>query len=86
MEPTVGRIVHYFPLHHEQDELHEIVGNPLAAIIVTVWSGECVNLTVFDGNGNTHSRTSVAFMDQAGIAERDPDAGGFATWPERAAG
>lgn len=47
MKPTVGRIVYYKDGEHQ------------AAIITKVWSDTCVNLTVFNGNGNTEYHTSV---------------------------
>ena len=48
MTPTVGRIVYYKNNVKEQ-----------AAIITEVWSDRCVNLTVFNGNGNVEYHTSV---------------------------
>lgn len=56
MNPTIGRIVHYRPTASEREAWAEL-GNPigddqlLPAVIVRVWSDECVNLRVFlDGN------------------------------------
>jgi hypothetical protein len=40
--------------------------DPLAAIVTKVWSDTCINLAVFDANGNTHSRTSVLLYQGEG--------------------
>lgn len=56
--PTIGRVVWYRP-----GPTDDLVGNdggqPLAAIVAHVWSDTCVNLAVFDANGQAHNRTSV---------------------------
>lgn len=38
MEPTIGRIVHYWEASGSE---------PVPAIIVKVWSDDCVNLRIF---------------------------------------
>lgn len=48
MKPTVGRIVYY-----------NIGGENNAAIITRVWTDICVNLTVFNGNGNVEYHSSI---------------------------
>jgi len=60
MTPTIGRIVHYW--HNPGDE-------PVAAIVVRVWSDECVNLRLFtDGEPGatfpSEYQTSVTRCDQ----------------------
>lgn len=52
IKPTIGRVVWFWPgLANE--------GQPQAAIVAHVWSDTCVNLAVFDANGNASGRTSV---------------------------
>ena len=74
--PTVGRIVYFTPA--ASDTLIYRNGNqPLAAVVAYVHSDECVNLSVFDANGNQWPRTSVAFIQ--GDAEI-PSGGYFCQW------
>lgn len=77
-QPTIGRIVHYV-LETPEDEVHE-----RPAIIVHVWSPQCVQLQVFtDGDGGKYNdhlpnvvwRTSV-------IYEPVVKASGTWHWPE----
>lgn len=65
MKPSVGRIVH---LITNNGEIH-------AAIICYVHSDTCVNLAVFDVNGNHRHETSVSFNP-----ENKP---GTWNWPPR---
>lgn len=58
MEPTVGRIVHFYPGSADQQWTGP---GPLAAIIAAVHSPELVNLGIFDGYGSPIQRTSVPF-------------------------
>lgn len=61
IKPTVGRVVHYFPSDYDRTTgmvIHD--ASPLTALIVYVWSDTCINLVVFDHEGNTCKRTSVA--------------------------
>lgn len=60
IKPTVGRIVWFNPA--ASDNIARQGFSPLAAIIACVWSDTCVNLAVFDANGNQHSRTSVLLV------------------------
>ena len=46
-KPTVGRIVHYFPLSFAADGVTQIPGEPAAAIIVHVHKDGTVNLQAF---------------------------------------
>lgn len=69
IKPTIGRIVWYTPGKNEV--LPRITGMALAAIIVGVWSDTCVNLTVFDANGNTHGKTSVPLMQDDNFVKGD---------------
>ena len=80
MNTAIGRIVHYRYKHPTTGELHT-----RPAMIVRVWSPECVNLQVFlDGNGEPHNNdgagpvqwvTSACFQ-----AENDGSAGREKTW------
>lgn len=85
--PTIGRVVWFYPFAKsgESGFVTHIIGieaagteQPYAAIVAHVWSDSMVNLTVFDANGNAHSRTSVELLQEA-TAERVV-AGGFCTW------
>jgi hypothetical protein len=61
IKPTVGRLVWFTP--SVDDITFAINGDqPLAGIIVTVWSDTYVNLAVFDANGISASRTSVLLV------------------------
>lgn len=62
IKPTVGRVVWYRKGTHE--DLATIGDQPAAAIITGVWSDTCVNLVVFDANGDRHGRTSVLLLDE----------------------
>jgi hypothetical protein len=78
MEPTIGRIVHYYydPIGHE-DFLPGGPG-PLAAIVTYVHTPTIINLCVFDGNGETRARTSVDFSPDG---EQLAGVGAWAAWP-----
>lgn len=58
MKPTVGRIVHYCPTEGER---YATMGEPIAAIIVKVWSDECVNLKLFTDSDIAAHMSSVPF-------------------------
>ena len=77
MEPTIGRIVHYYydPSGHE-----DMSGGPgpLAAVVTYVHTPTMLNLCVFDGNGVAHARTSVDFSPDGGQLA---GVGAWAAWP-----
>lgn len=74
IEPTVGRIVWYYPFPGEPGP--SAGGQPLAAQIAHVWSDTCVNLMVVDANGNTYSKTSILLLQDG-----NPRPGlGFCEW------
>lgn len=60
MKPTIGRIVHF---------VNAPGTNPIAAILVAVWSDTCVNLRLFQDGSNTQPtqfsewQTSITFDD-----------------------
>lgn len=79
IKPTIGRVVWFWP--HENDELFkgkygEQHSQPMPGIVCYVWSDTCVNLTVFDPNGNPHGRTSVLLHNE----EMPIPSSGFAEW------
>ena len=76
IKPTVGRIVWYTP--YQSDTFPFQAGQPLAAIVCGVWSDTCVNLAVFDVNGNSHSRTSVLLWQDN--SEAPKPSVGYAEW------
>lgn len=60
IKPTVGRIVWYHPGAEDPGPYPD--GQPLAAIVTHVWTETCINLAIFDANGNPYSRTSVLLV------------------------
>lgn len=70
MKPTIGRIVHYKPSAERVDALHELGCNHpeiMPAVIVAVWSDECVNLKVLvDGPAADMWVTSANRGDETG--------------------
>jgi hypothetical protein len=63
IKPTVGRVVWYWPKGSDQLINHQ-PDQPLAAIVCYVHSDRMVNLQVFDVNGESQSRTSVALRQE----------------------
>ena len=76
-KPTVGRIVHYYP-----KGVSEVDKRPLAAMIVCVWSDTCVNLAIFDRNGEPLQKppTSILLIQEGNPV---PTGGGYCEWPPR---
>ena len=72
IQPTVGRVVNYFPAGGAD-------GPPQVALIACVWSDTCVNLAIFDRNGNSvkDPPTSILLVQEG--AER-PTGGHFCEW------
>lgn len=65
IHPTVGRVVWFYPSGRTGESgfaRHPEGGGPYAAVIARVWSDHMVNLSVFDANGTSHSRTSVTML------------------------
>ena len=58
MTPTVGARARYWPMRHER-VIHELVPQPLAAIIVHVWTDRSVNLVIWREDGTQFSRSHV---------------------------
>lgn len=74
IEPTVGRIVWYYPAGKAQLEPGR---QPCAAVIAHVHNSRLVNLTFFDGAGCTYPAMSVPLAQDE--TER-PDDGHFCEW------
>jgi hypothetical protein len=72
IQPTIGRVVWFYPAASDD----KYTKGPLTALVCHVWSDTCVNLAVFDSNGNPYNRTSVLLWQ--GDGERP--ASGFAEW------
>jgi hypothetical protein len=78
MEPTIGRIVHYWP--GLKDGIRVAVhASPCVAIVVYVHSPTDVNLTVYGHDGVPHCRRAPFYQ------ERAQDVYGYACWPARVA-
>lgn len=62
-QPTVGRVVWFWPSPDEQLALPRS-GQPLAAHVAAVSEdGRTVNLQVIDANGHAHARQDVPFFE-----------------------
>lgn len=75
MEPTIGRIVHYYP------HPHEFEGNDsstLPAVIVRVWGPDCVNLKVLTDGPVDVWKTSVCRLPEGAEGSS-----GFWSFPPR---
>lgn len=83
MNPTIGRIVHYFPTQAEQDALRLLGNNAssvMAAVVVAVWSPTCINAKVLvDGKNPDLWKTSINKCTGATIEDKS----GKWDWPER---
>lgn len=79
IKPTVGRVVWFHPSKNSAESgfSRHTEGEPYAAIVAHVHSDTMVNLSVFDANGVTHSRTSVTLVQ--GDADA-PAYGFYAEW------
>ena len=75
IKPTVGRIVWFYPKGQTDEP-------PLAAMIVCVWSDTCVNLAIFqkDGNSMKDPPTSILLVQDGNPV---PSGGHYCAWPTR---
>jgi len=66
IEPTVGRVVLFWPDQHFAGAHHD-TGKPLAATIAHVFDPTLVNLTVSDSDGHVFAEGNVTMLaaDQA---------------------
>lgn len=69
IKPTIGRVVWFHRGSESQDQPHP-------AIVCYVHSDTCVNLAVFDANGNQYSVTSVTLLQDDDRAT----SGRYAEW------
>lgn len=74
IQPTVGRIVLFHA--YATDTYPGAKEGPQAAIVTKVWSDTCVNLCVFDANGNVMSKTSVLLVQP----NSESPGAGYCTW------
>jgi hypothetical protein len=82
IEPTVGRIVWYRPSLNDSDSMAD------SRVSASRWPrppshslcpNECVNLSVTDHDGHTHSRKSVTLHQGEGDCDSSP----YCEWPRR---
>jgi hypothetical protein len=73
IKPTVGRVVWFFPRGFKQGD------QPFAALIAHVWSDTCVNLAIFDANGQPFppGTTSILLLQDGNEA---PSGGMYCAW------
>lgn len=76
IKPTIGRVVWFHPSSHSAESGFAPT-SICAAIVAHVHSDTCVNLAVFDGNGVSHSKTSVPLYQDG---DPVPDAGYYCEW------
>jgi hypothetical protein len=71
--PTVGRVVWFYPRGSKPSD------QPHAAIIAHVWSDTCVNLAIFDANGQPYPQghTSILLIQEGSEV---PSGGNYCTW------
>jgi hypothetical protein len=76
IKPTIGRVVWFHPSSNSAES--GFTPSPIcAAIVAYVHSDSCVNLAVFDGNGVSHSKTSVTLIQDG---ETPPEGGYYCEW------
>jgi hypothetical protein len=63
IKPTIGRVVWFWLDEFQATDTGQ---QPNAAMVVRVWNDTCVNLVVFDANGNWHPRGSVTLWQGEG--------------------
>jgi len=84
--PTVGRKVWYRPSKSDQMGPVPMIcagDQPLDATVVAVWGDRCVNLVVFDANGNMFRVTSCVLLQHGDEPNKDSDGniiGRYAEW------
>ena len=77
IQPTVGRVVWYFPdPNSRESDFIRLTKGPFAALIAHVHGETSINLTVFDSCGVPHARESVLLVQ----AHEDQPQGSYATW------
>lgn len=73
IKPEPGRHVHFYPRGSKPGD------QPRAAIVAHVWGDRCVNLAVFDKEGNSvvNPPTSVVLVQPG---DTPPEGQAFCTW------
>ena len=73
IKPSVGRVVLFYPRGHKSGD------QPHVALIAHVWSDTCVNLAIFDANGQPYppGTTSVLLVQPESEV---PTGGQYCTW------
>lgn len=71
IKPTVGRVVWFYQKGHVAGD------QPLAAMVARVWSDTCVNLAIFDANGNPVNPPTSVLLIQDNLV---PSGGHYCTW------
>lgn len=75
IKPSIGRVVWFTP--GKTDSALNFSNQKLAALVTYVHSDRCVNLAVFDANGNGFSRTSVTLLQDEDVGN---EGGYYAEW------
>lgn len=73
IKPTVGRVVWFYPSGTRPPN------QPFAALIAHVWSDTCVNLAIFDANGQPlpPGHTSILLVQDGNLT---PSEGNYCCW------
>lgn len=77
VKPTIGRQVWFRPSSIAVGVIKLRSEQPCAATVVHVWSDTCVNLSVFDHDGNRHFFASVRLLQDDEAAAADAN---YAEW------
>lgn len=77
IDPTVGRVVHYYAGEEELPDFPAYPGEPLAAHVAAVHAPDCVNLMVIGASGRVKPRENVRLVQPG---ETPPDEGGYCRW------
>lgn len=73
IQPTIGRVVWYYPHGATQVQAGE---QPHAALVAYVHGDRCINIGYFDQNGNARNATSITLVqDDDQLPEH-----GFCCW------
>jgi len=75
IKPSIGRVVWFTP--SKTDAALSGSDQKLAALVTYVHSDRCVNLAVFDANGNAHGRTSATLLQDDDVGN---EGGYYAEW------
>lgn len=79
IKPTVGRVVWFWPMLGEAQQLGLTINDPaqpFAATVTYVWNDRLVNLSIVDHNGKQFGKTGVSLLQEGDIQSH----WGRATW------